>query len=803
MKNNSIKKKLLLLLILAITGSMLLAGISLSVLIEKNYKAKTNEVFNKYYERVKVTFEKIYSDDVFLANELASREAVINSVNLISEYADINNYNKNIYDEEKKNIARSIFRYAKAAGLYEIRLYDKTGWLVAFARKESSQLGITSFENGKPVYLISKYDANEWLVSTEIDSFPEVKLSTAEVITESPYVLIGNKLGVESKSSIIRKFSDNTNKYIGKLFVITSINELTLNTLSKGSEARHAIMLPNGNTIGDDISDIPFNELIYSPALYGSRKADENRWLENKNSFIKSFSLQLFNGKRFYIVSGIDKEIINKQINETIFVVFIVFSISAIILFPIGLLFSSKSIVAPIDNLVAKAKSLGKGQYQEYQIDSDMSYELYVLAQELNSAALIVKNREDELRKAHDNLERRVEERTKDLSIVNDSLRQENKERITAEAKLKESTTMLQLVMDGIPQYVFWKDINSVYLGCNKNFADIAGLVCPEDVTGKTDYDMPWKKSEADFYRTTDKRIMDADAAEYDITGTLLTAKGEGILIETNKLPLHGLDGNVIGVLGTFQDITQRKKAEDEIIEAKNIAENANKAKSEFLSRMSHELRTPLNAILGFAQLLELDLASNSDPHVNENIKEILYAGSHLLDLINEVLDLARIESGKLTLNIVSANIYDCVSDSVKLINAMAEEKNIIIENNIGFTDVNVFADVTRLKQILINLLNNAIKYNKPGGKVTIQYSVSDNNVKFEITDTGNGISEENLNKLFVPFERLGKENDAIDGTGIGLVISQQLIGFMSGKIGVESKVGEGSTFWFTLPRSL
>lgn len=786
---------------MAITGSMLLAGISLSFLIENNYKTKTNEVFSKYYERVKVTFEKMYSESKESANELALRESVINSINLISEYADINNYDKNIYDEEKKNIAKAIFRYAKAAGLSEVRIYDKSGWLTAFARQDTNQLGIVSYEKGKPVYLIALNNNNNWHISNEKAFNIEVKLSAVEKMTESPYVLIGDQLAVEARSDIIRKFSDDTSKYIGKLFVFKSIDEFTLNTLSKGSEARHTIMLPDGNYIGDNISDISYHNLAGTPLLYSATKHEQNIWLENENNFAKSFSLQLMSGENFYIVSGIDKEIIYKQINETIFVVFLVFSISAMILFPIGLLFSRKSIIEPIENLVAKAKLLGKGQYQEYQIDNNMSDELLILAQELNSAVLTVKNREDELRKARNTLEKRVEERTKDLIILNDNLKQENKERLSAEEKLQASTTMLTLVMDAIPQYVFWKDINSVYLGCNKNFAIISGLEHPEDVVGKTDYDMPWKKSEADFYRKTDKLVMTSDTPSYNINGALLTANGEDILIETNKLPLHNLDGNVIGVLGSFQDITQRKKSENEIVEAKNVAEKANKAKSEFLSRMSHELRTPLNAILGFAQLLELDLAAHHEPHVNENIKEILYAGNHLLNLINEVLDLAKIESGKLTLNIVTVNVYDCVNDSVKLIKSLADENNIIFENNVRDIDVNVVADVTRLKQVLINLLNNAIKYNKPGGKVTIQCSASDDNVKFEITDTGYGISEENINKLYVPFERLGKENEAIDGTGIGLVISKQLIGFMSGNLGVESTPGEGTTFWFTLPR--
>jgi signal transduction histidine kinase/HAMP domain-containing protein len=233
-----------------------------------------------------------------------------------------------------------------------------------------------------------------------------------------------------------------------------------------------------------------------------------------------------------------------------------------------------------------------------------------------------------------------------------------------------------------------------------------------------------------------------------------------------------------------------------ELRAAKDEAERANLAKSEFLSRMSHELRTPLNAILGFGQLLELELKVGDKA---DNVREILLAGRHLLALINEVLDLARIESGKFTINLEPVNLSLIVRECLSLVHAQAAARGINLRPAES-CDCVILVDRIRLKQVLLNVLSNAVKYNCDQGKVNIVCIAEGDMIQIRISDTGAGLSAEQQARLFNAFERLDADKAAIEGTGIGLALSKRLIELMGGAIGVESAPGAGSTFWLRLP---
>lgn len=256
--------------------------------------------------------------------------------------------------------------------------------------------------------------------------------------------------------------------------------------------------------------------------------------------------------------------------------------------------------------------------------------------------------------------------------------------------------------------------------------------------------------------------------------------------------------GSLIRLSGTVQDITSQVEVEQALIAARDEADRANQTKSEFLSSMSHELRTPMNAILGFSQLMEYD-ATLPDEH-QDNVREILKAGHHLLELINEVLDLSKVESGHIDLSLEPVEVCSIVEDCLGLIGTLADKRAIRLSHS-GLLGAMVRADRTRLKQALLNLLANAIKYNREGGRVSLDVRPEGvDRLRIQVTDTGPGIPAGRLEEMFLPFNRLDAEHSDIEGTGIGLTITRRIVEMMGGEVGVESEVGVGSTFWIELP---
>ncbi len=261
--------------------------------------------------------------------------------------------------------------------------------------------------------------------------------------------------------------------------------------------------------------------------------------------------------------------------------------------------------------------------------------------------------------------------------------------------------------------------------------------------------------------------------------------------------------GEPLRMSGTNMDITELKLAEERVLKAKEVAEKANKAKSEFLSSMSHELRTPLNAILGFAQLIEMD--GNLSEELKDSAAEIRSAGEHLLQLVGDVLDLAKIESGRLNLSAESVYPIELIKECLSLVKSQAEAKSVqlCLQTN-DLADKRLITDRLRLRQVFLNLIGNAIKYNREQGKVVVTCSSLDGSYfRVTVEDTGKGIPKERHGEVFQPFNRLGAELGNIEGSGVGLVITKQLITHMGGHIDFTSEEGVGTQFWIDLPMNL
>jgi PAS domain S-box-containing protein len=389
-------------------------------------------------------------------------------------------------------------------------------------------------------------------------------------------------------------------------------------------------------------------------------------------------------------------------------------------------------------------------------------------------------------------LERRRAEA--DVRRLNAELEQRVVERTAA---LAESERRLRAILDHSPAMISLKDTTGRYLVSNREFDRIAALPA-NAIVGRTDADL-FPPRLADAYRASDSQVLQTKRA-LEIEETFLRSDGARVF-HSVKFPLLDDAASPYALCAIAIDITERKKTDDALKIARLEAERANRAKSDFLSRMSHDLRTPLNAILGFAQLLELEsLGANG----KESVTQIQRGGQHLLSLINEVLDIARIEAGHLSLSHEPVNAAEIVDLAVELVAPLATQRGISLTVMGGRDETVVVADRQRLTQILLNLLSNAVKYNRPGGTVTVGFEKVDDASRLRITvaDSGAGIAPAKLALLFQPFERLGAEQTDVEGTGLGLALSRRLAEAMGGSLGVRSEVDFGSTFWVELART-
>ena len=378
------------------------------------------------------------------------------------------------------------------------------------------------------------------------------------------------------------------------------------------------------------------------------------------------------------------------------------------------------------------------------------------------------KKLEEELKKSRDELELRVKERTVEVSKLSRAIEQS-------------SSAVIITDVNGNIEYV------------NPGFTQITGYT-PEEAIGKNPSILKSDAQKPEFYEEMWRTLLSGNEWQGEFFNK---RKNEELYWELASIsPIKNEEGVTTNYIAVKEDITERKQAESRLKVAMEEAHRANKAKSVFLSSMSHELRTPMNAVLGFAQLLYSDDDEPLSETQKEDVAHILKSGNHLLELINEVLDLSGIESGKVQISLEEIEIDTIINEVITTVGPIAQENKITINYRIKCDEQYIMADRMRLNQVLINLLSNAIKYNKADGSVTISCESSNADmIRINIEDTGPGIAEENHDTLFEPFNRLGAETLNIEGTGVGLTITKKLVEMMDGRIGVGSVVGKGTRF--------
>jgi PAS domain S-box-containing protein len=348
---------------------------------------------------------------------------------------------------------------------------------------------------------------------------------------------------------------------------------------------------------------------------------------------------------------------------------------------------------------------------------------------------------------------------------------------------------LLESIVAGSPDVITVVSSEGFIIYVSEAMATVFGVPA-ESVLGRSVYDMEGvHPDDREQLRTSFRRLLGGEVMTDRTRFRVRHPEGQTMVVEAHRKIVLDDDLQVMAAVSVATDVSEQVALERQLYQA-------NRAKSEFLSRMSHELRTPLNSILGFAQLLELDDLTASQ---YESLRHISRAGSHLLELINEILDMARIDAGKLDLSLEAVSLDEVVREVAVLMQPQAEQFDVAVDVA-SIRAPHVYADRQRLRQAITNLVSNAIKYNRRGGLVRIHGdATSAGRVRLTVTDTGPGIPSDRQGAVFAPFERLGAEQTTVEGTGVGLTLAKRVIEAMGGAIGFDSNVGLGSTFWIEL----
>lgn len=411
---------------------------------------------------------------------------------------------------------------------------------------------------------------------------------------------------------------------------------------------------------------------------------------------------------------------------------------------------------------------------------------------------------ERQLLEARNTLEIQVIERTKQLAENNRHLEREILERKRVEEIQRNSLIFRQTLLNSIPSPIFFKNLLGMYLGCNRAFELCVGLT-EGQIVGRTAHDL-FPKAQADKICERDNALFTDNRNQVYEERVRYSEDNQLHDVIINKTTFCSADGSVAGLVGIVIDISEHKRAEEALRHAKQEAEEANRTKTEFLANMSHELRTPLNAIIGYSEMLQEDLPNLGCGDLVEDVSNIHSAGKHLLGLINDVLDIAKIEAGKMSVYLETFDILTLIHEVVTTVTPLAQLRNNDLQ--VPTTDLGVMhSDLIKVRQMLLNLLNNAAKFTEKG-TVTLTVCRAERQtgewIVFRVIDSGIGMSAQQLQKIFQPFMQADNSTTRkYGGTGLGLSITQRFAEMLGGYVTVESQLNQGSVFTLHLPVQL
>jgi PAS domain S-box-containing protein len=380
-------------------------------------------------------------------------------------------------------------------------------------------------------------------------------------------------------------------------------------------------------------------------------------------------------------------------------------------------------------------------------------------------------------------------------------LHREAAERERVNLELARQRSILQHVIDTVPYSVFWKDRNSVYLGANQKKLRALGMASVDQLVGKTDYDTGVRKEDAEFYRKRDREVMDRGESILNMEELQIRSDGPHVLL-TSKVPFRDEGGTVVGILGIYIDITERKRMEQELAEAKEVAEAAARKQSEFLTVISHEIRTPLTLILGPLEAMLSGASGDLPDRARGDLERVRRNARRLFLLMNDILDFAKLEAGKLEVHREGMDLAALVTEIWDDARPLARQKSIDLCLRVEPGPLSASIDRAKFEKITLNLVGNALKFTPAGGRIELRLHESGEDFVLSVRDTGPGIPADKRDLLFRRFAQIDSSlTRRHEGTGLGLAIVKELTELMGGQVGFESEVGKGSLFFVKLPK--
>jgi PAS domain S-box-containing protein len=521
------------------------------------------------------------------------------------------------------------------------------------------------------------------------------------------------------------------------------------------------------------------------------RREDGAQFKENSLTLYRTVSLGGEKSGAIAIIS--DLGAIQAKIRQytEISVVVILFSVLATYLLSSRLL---RLITEPILHLAQVATRVTTNEDYAVRAIPRGEDEVGTLIGSFNQMLERIQERDAALQGAKSELELRVQVRTQELQL-------EVNERMRAEETLSEERKVLRALIDNVPDFMYVKDAESRFVVANASLARSMGVKSSEELLHKTDFDF-YPKELADAYYRDEQDVIRTKQPLFNREEQGFDADGNKIWVLTTKVPLYDKSGQVTGVAGVGRDITHLKKTQEEMQNAREAAEAASRAKSEFLANMSHEIRTPLNGVMGMTDLaLDTELTAEQ----REYLETVKMSGDSLLTVINDILDFSKIEAGKIDLEAIDFNLRESLETTLKTLALRADEKGLELLCEVAPEVPEIVrGDSSRLRQIVVNLVGNAIKFTDVG-EVAVRVQVGTKNgtgcvCHFTVADTGIGVPEDKRESIFDPFSQADTSTTRkYGGTGLGLTISTRLVEMMGGKIWVESEMGRGSRFHFTV----